>query len=238
MRTSVRSAADGGGRTGQDDGVPFLSPEQARRTYDRIGRFQDVQLYEAKALATLVAAGRFAEARAVVEIGCGTGALARRLLERELPPSARYLGVDLSPRMAAIASGRLARFGARAVVRVGDAAAGLPCADGSADRVVAAYVLDLLTPERAGAVVAEAGRALAPGGLLCVAALARGRGPAARALAACWERLWRLRPQLVGGCRPSDVLPLLAGPPWEVETAAIVTQLGIGSQIVVARRAG
>ncbi len=185
--------------------MPYLDAVQARRAYDRIGRFQDVQLYETRALDALVAAGRFAEARSVVEIGCGTGALARRLLLHELPGEARYLGVDLSPHMVEIARARLAQFEARAEVQLGDAASGLPLERGRADRVVAAYVLDLLSPERTQAVLAEAARVLAPGGLLCLCSLTCGRGLAGRALSAAWERLWRLRPGLVGGCRPTDV---------------------------------
>jgi ubiquinone/menaquinone biosynthesis C-methylase UbiE len=219
--------------------MPYLDAEQARRVYDRIGRLQDTQrIYEGRAVAELVAAGRFPEAHAVLEVGCGTGALAARLLERELPRDARYLGVDLSPRMAAIARRRVAPFGGRAEIRIADAAEGLPADDRWADRVVSTYVLDLLSPTRAAALLAESARALAPGGLLCLASLTAGRDGAARVLAAAWTRLWALRPQLVGGCRPSDVLPLLEGPEWHVESARVVTTLGIATQVVIARRAG
>jgi ubiquinone/menaquinone biosynthesis C-methylase UbiE len=222
----------------QDPGMPYLTSEQARRTYDRIGRLQDVQLYEARAVRALVAEAGLRDAHAVVEIGCGTGALARRLLERELPADARYLGLDLSPRMISIARRRLARYGARARVELADAAERVPAEDGWADRVVAAYLLDLLPPERTAAVLAEAARVLAPGGLLCVAALASGRGFAGRLLTAAWERLWELRPQLVGGCCPSELPPLLAGPEWQLRSVRRFTQLGIASQVVVAARAG
>lgn len=217
--------------------MAYLDAEQARRVYDRIGRFQDVQVYERRALAALVSGGRFPEAHAVVELGCGTGALAARLLAGELPPDASYLGLDLSPRMVAIASGRLARVGARARVRLADATDPLAEA-ASADRVVSAYVLDLLAPERQAALVAQAARLLAPGGLLCLASLAHGRGRAGRALSAGWERLWRLRPQLVGGCRPTDLRPLLAGSEWDDVDVRVVTQLAVSSQVVIARRAG
>lgn len=218
--------------------MPYLAPEQARRVYDRIGRFQNVQLYERRALDVLVEEGRFAEAYAVVETGCGTGGLAERLLARELPRDARYAGVDVSPHMTELATARLARFAGRVQVRLGDATEHLPVEDNWADRVVAAYVLDLLSPPRAGALLTEAARTLAPGGLLCLVSLTHGRSPAGRLLTAAWERLWRLRPQLVGGCRPTDLRPLLAGPSWDVRTVRVVTQLAVASQVVVARRAG
>jgi ubiquinone/menaquinone biosynthesis C-methylase UbiE len=219
--------------------VPYLDAEQARRVYDRIGRLQDTQrVYEGRAVAALVAAGTFPEAHAVLEVGCGTGALAARLLGGDLPSDARYVGVDLSPRMAAIARRRVAEFGDRAEIRIGDAAERLPADDGWADRVVSAYVLDLLTPGRAASMLAESARVLAPGGLLCLASLTTGSGRVARLLAAAWARLWAFRPQLVGGCRPSDMLPLLARPEWRVESARVVTTLGIATQVVIARREG
>jgi ubiquinone/menaquinone biosynthesis C-methylase UbiE len=219
--------------------VPYLDAEQARRVYDRIGRLQDTQrVYEGRAVAALVAAGRFPEARAVLEVGCGTGALAARLLQRDLPTDARYLGVDLSPRMASLARRRVAQFGDRAEIVIGDAAEHVPADDGWADRVVSTYVLDLLPPERAASVLAESARVLAPDGLLCLASLTTGRSRAARMLASAWTRLWALRPQLVGGCRPSDLLPLLETPEWRVESVQVVTTLAIGTQVVIARRAG
>jgi ubiquinone/menaquinone biosynthesis C-methylase UbiE len=219
-------------------GVPYLSAEQARRVYDRIGRLQDTQrVYEGRAVDALVAAGDFAGARAVVEVGCGTGALAARLLGHDLPATAQYVAVDLSPRMAAIARTRLAPFGERVTIRVGDAAERIPVDDGCADRVVSAYVFDLLSPERAAALLAEARRALAPDGLLCVVSLTQPHGTTGRVLFAGWERLWSLRPQLVGGCRPVDLLPLLDGAVWRVESARVETAFAISSQVVVARPA-
>ncbi len=89
--------------------MPALTPEQARRVYDRIARAQDWQrFYEDAATAELVAHAGFDNAHAVVELGCGTGRFAAALLAGRLPPDASYVGVDLSPRMVALASERLA----------------------------------------------------------------------------------------------------------------------------------
>jgi SAM-dependent methyltransferase len=223
---------------GKIDGMPYLSAEQTRRVYDRIGRLQDTQrIYEGRAVEAVVADGGFARARAVVEVGCGTGALAARLLGRELPASAHYVGIEVSPRMAAIARSRLARLGGRATIHVGDAAERIPVDDGWADRILSAYVFDLLSPERAAALLAEARRALAADGLLCLVSLTQPRSTTGRVLFAGWERLWSLRPQLVGGCRPVDLLPLLDGGAWRVELARVVTAFAISSQVVVARPA-
>ena len=144
--------------------MPALTPEQARRVYDRIGRAQDWQrFYEDAATAELVAHADFDTAHAVVELGCGTGRFAAALLAGYLPADASYVGVDLSPRMVALASDRLGPWRHRAAVTLVDGGATLPAADGGADRFVANYVFDLLGPEetrrrsRRGAPGARAG---------------------------------------------------------------------------------
>ena len=43
----------------------------------------------------------FAEGDVVLELGCGTGKLADKLLRAHLPPHASYIGVDISPAMLA-----------------------------------------------------------------------------------------------------------------------------------------
>jgi tRNA G46 methylase TrmB len=74
-----------------------LSPEQARRIYDRIGRAQDWQrFYEDAATAELAAHASFGDARAVFELGCGTGRFAASTSAPEWPrwrPSASRGGV-------------------------------------------------------------------------------------------------------------------------------------------------
>ena len=78
----------------------FITPEQARRFYDRIGRGQDARpLSERRALDALAAHGDFAHAASVLEFGCGTGRFAARLLRESLPGGATYLGLDVSPHM-------------------------------------------------------------------------------------------------------------------------------------------
>lgn len=68
-----------------------LAPEQVERVYDRIGRLQDSQrLYEAPAVADLIAHAALPDARAVYEFGCGTGSLASQMLSGlDFDPAAR-----------------------------------------------------------------------------------------------------------------------------------------------------
>lgn len=105
---------------------------------------------------------RFDNARAVFEFGCGTGSLAARLLQRQLPADARYLGADISDTMTSLSMARLKRFGRRAAIMQADGTRPLPLAASAFDRFLAVYVLDLLGPAEATAIVAEARRLLRP----------------------------------------------------------------------------
>jgi ubiquinone/menaquinone biosynthesis C-methylase UbiE len=86
----------------------YLSPEQAAAVYDRVGRWQDTQsFYERPAVDELIRAGQFEVATSVVEVGCGTGALAARLLDAHLPATARYVALEVSATMVGLTQRRL-----------------------------------------------------------------------------------------------------------------------------------
>lgn len=98
-----------------------------------------------------------------LDIGTGTG----RILELVSPQAGRSLGVDLSAEMLAIARARLSQSGlARVQVRLADLFE-LPVEDHSFDLVTLHQVLHYL--DEPGRAVAEAARALKPGGILLIA---------------------------------------------------------------------
>ena len=214
-----------------------LSHAEARRAYDRIGRLQDTQaFYEDVVTSLLLQRGDFSSARSVFEFGCGTGRFAQRLLEKELSPGARYRGVDLSPRMIGLAQARLRPWAERAELRLSE---GGPPSDeppASCDRFVSNYVFDLLAIEEIEAVLREAHRMLRPGGLLCTTGLSTGIDPVSRAMAHAWSWLQSRVPSMVGGCRPVDVLPLLAAEKWEVRHHSKLVRFGVTSECLVAER--
>lgn len=212
-----------------------MAPPKAAKVYDRIGRLQDTQApIERAAVERIITDGRLGEAQAIFELGCGTGALARRLLGGVLADTATYVGADVSPRMVALARRRLAPWPLRSRVIQADGTLPLPVPDGSADRFLAAYVLDLLEPDYARSVLRDAHRVLAEGGLLCLSSLTWGRSWAGRAVSAAWSGLWRMAPSLVGGCRPIRVRELL-GSEWHVEEEVVVESWAVPSEIVIAR---
>lgn len=214
-----------------------LSHQEARRTYDRIGSLQDSQgFYEDRATAMVLLYGDFASAESVFEFGCGTGRFALRLFEQYLSNTTRYRGVDVSPKMVRLAQTSLASHLPRAEVILieGGPPDDEPAA--SYDRFVSNYVFDLLSHQDIRAVLREAHRMLRPGGLLCLSGLTSGVGIASRIMAGVFRSVHSLRPSLVGGCRPVDLLPFLRGSEWQVKHHSKVVAFGIASEVVVANR--
>lgn len=217
-----------------------LDSVAARRFYDRIGRFQDSQrFYEDPALHRLVELGDFEHAASVFELGCGTGRLAADLLRSVLPAGARYVAVDVSPVMVKLASKRIAPWADRAAVTLlAEPALTLPGEDATFDRFVATYVFDLLSPEQAGALVDEAARLLAPGGLLALVSLTQGPTSVSRMVCRVWNALALRWPSLVGGCRSIDLTDLVTGPQWNVGLREVIVSFGVPSEVMVAERVG
>lgn len=114
---------------------------------------------------------------AVLDLGCGTGTLARELERRA--PDARVVGADGDPEVLARAREKL---GPRSRVELVQAyAQSLPFEDGSFDRVVSSLVFHHLLPSEKGAALAEARRVLVKGGRLHVADFGRPHDPLMRA---------------------------------------------------------
>jgi ubiquinone/menaquinone biosynthesis C-methylase UbiE len=213
----------------------LLSRSEARAVYDRIGRGQETQaVYEDAALDALIAHADFEAAQTILEIGCGTGRLAERLLRDHCPDEARYHGVDLSPRMVDIARERLAPFGERAEVVETDGGFSFDWADGSQDRIVATYLLDLLSEPDIRVFLQEAHRLLGDEGRLCLAGLTWGDDLLARTVSGAWAALHALRPTWVGGCRPLRMRSFVDDGVWTVTHHEVVRAWGVPSEVLVA----
>lgn len=216
-----------------------LTSEEARLYYEKNADRQDHQgWYEDAALERLLGAGDFEQARAVLEIGCGSGILAERLVSDHLVPGAQYVGLDIAGAMLERTRSRLQPApGVRTSLLHADATRGLPIADETVDRLISAYVLDLMSDAQAARILAEAHRVLQPDGLLCLASLTQGSsGLLSGLLAGLWSSVQRLFPGRVGGCRPVALSELVGGQEWTVLSREIVAPCGLASEIVIASR--
>ena len=166
---------------------------------------------------------RLAAGERVVDIGCGTGAVAKRMRE-VVGPQGFVVSIDLSHQMLRHGSGPRVEADTRQ----------LPVADASFDVVFSAYVLDLLPLAEIPAALLELHRVLRPGGRIVLLNMTK-RDPSQWQM---MERVYQSLPRfvvgyLLGACRPVYLLGmtkdagfeqaerrLLRGPmPSEVVTA-------------------
>jgi ubiquinone/menaquinone biosynthesis C-methylase UbiE len=172
----------------------------------------------------------------VFEFGCGTGRFALRMFEEYLSDTAHYRGVDVSPKMVRLAQTLLAPYSPRAevILTEGDAPVEEPAE--SCDRFISNYVFDLLSHEDIRAVLREAHRMLCPDGLLCLSGITSGTSFVSRIVAGMVSWIQSIRPALVGGCRPVDLLSFLPQSEWQVHHHSKVVAFGISSEVLVAKR--
>lgn len=212
----------------------YLSPAESKRFYDRFGSRQDWQgFYENPAINELIAHAAFDSAHPIFEFGCGTGALAGRLLQHHLPADARYVGFDISTTMVSLAQERLKPWSERARIHQSDGSLRIAEPDHCFDRFVSTYVLDLLAPDFIDQLLSDARRLLVFGGKLCLVSMTFGASPFSHAVCWGWQQLWRLRPGIVGGCHPIELSEYLRPDFWKVDQQTKVTSWGITSEILV-----
>ena len=212
-----------------------LPRKEVRALYDRIGRWQDTQVfYEKPAIDALLRRGDFHDVQKVFEVGCGTGRVAERVLRDHCPPDTTYVGVDVSPTMVRIARGRLNSFGARAQVRRSDGGFAFQESSASQDRILATYLLDLLSRDDIQLFLEEAHRLLHSSGRLCLAGLTWGEDPLSRLISRLWSLIQSVWPRAVGGCRPVRATAFLDTDRWYVRHHEVVRAWGIPSEVVVA----
>jgi SAM-dependent methyltransferase len=218
---------------------PQLTRQQARDFYDRFGRRHDRQSpYARRPINRLVELANFGAAEAVVDFGCGTGAFAQRLMEKELPGNATYAGFDLSETMVELTRRRLVPYGARVSVTRTDGRPRIPLPPDSCDRFVSNYVLDLLPIGDITRTLDQAYKLLRPDGLLCLTSLTFGTNALSKLTIAAWRGFHSLRPSLVGGCRPISLSDYLGPASWKVLHSTTVIGFGVPTQVLVAQPRG
>jgi ubiquinone/menaquinone biosynthesis C-methylase UbiE len=217
---------------------PTLSHAESISFYDSFGAKQDKQgWYEDAAIDELIEHAEFGSARSICEFGCGTGKLAEHLLTTPGVTIDHYLALDSSPVMVRLASHRLSQQPA-ADVQLTNGVIAIPSPVERYDRLVTCYVLDLLSESDANTLLAEARRVLKPGGLLCVVSLSHGKGPISKLVSGAWSSIHRIRPSLVGGCRPISFADTLYPADWDIRHQEVVAPWGVPSEIIIAAAMG
>ena len=162
----------------------------------------------------------------VLEVAVGTGLAFEMILEAN--PSGRNEGIDLTEAMLSRAEKKAAKSGSDNYrLRVGDAY-DLDFPDDSFDVLINNYMFDLLPQQDFRTVLEEFKRVLRPGGRLVMISMTKGE----RWYNGLWERIYRINPALLGGCRGVLLLPQLEACGFGQTRREYVSQLTFPSEIV------
>lgn len=214
-----------------------LTTYEAREFYDHFGDKQDKQgWYEDKPLELMCQQAALETANDVFEFGCGTGRLAKAILSHNLPATANYMGLDISPKMVSLSKSKLSEFSGRARVELSKGGVTLPVQAATQDRVISCYVLDLLSDSNIELFLTEAHRILRPGALLCTTGITHGDSIFSSAVSGAWSLVHHLNPKMVGGCRPINLENRIPKTDWDIKYHKVVTAGGIPSEVLIAER--
>jgi ubiquinone/menaquinone biosynthesis C-methylase UbiE len=201
---------------------------QVRDIYRKIAPTYDVWawLTESKARDRCLELAAIQDGEDVLEVAVGTGLAFERILQTN--PSGRNEGIDLTESMLTRAKKKAARSGLNNYrLRLGDAYA-LDYPNDSFDVLINNYMFDLLPQKDFPALLAEFKRVLRPGGRLVIVGMTEGE----RWFNGLWERIYRINPALLGGCRGVSLLPYLEAGGYEQTTREYLSQATFPSEIV------
>ena len=162
----------------------------------------------------------------VLEVAVGTGLAFERILKAN--PSGRNEGLDLTEAMLIRADRKAAKSGSNNYrLRIGDAY-DLDFPDNSFDVLINNYMFDLLPQQDFLTVLEEFNRVLRPGGRLAMVNMTKGE----RWYNGLWERIYRINPALLGGCRGVSLLPQIEECGFRQTKREYMSQLTFPSEIV------
>lgn len=208
-----------------------ISPEKARRFYDRLGsRYDWADFYEGAAKEAGLAELALEPGLRVLHAGCGTGKDQAWLQAAAAP--GLVVALDLSAVMLGLTHQRTGSPACQASVLH------LPLTARSFDRIFAAYLLDLINYRDLPQVLAEFHRVLAPGGRLALVSLTEGCTPASRALVGLWKAIYAVAPVACGGCRPLQLAGLVEAAGFQAVRSRVLVQFGVPSEVLAAVATG
>ena len=205
-----------------------IEKEQVSDVYSRIAPLYDLWawLTETHARSHCLELAAIQDGEDVLEVAVGTGLAFIKILEAN--PSGQNEGIDLTAAMLNRAERKAARTGhQRYRLRVGDAY-DLDFPSDSFDVLVNNYMFDLLPERDFPIVIEEFKRVLRPGGRMALVNMTIG----SRWYNRSWDRLYRISPALLGGCRGVSLLPLLQQSGFKETTRQYFSQFTFPSEVV------
>jgi len=211
-----------------------IEKSRVAAVYRKIAPSYDLwaRLTESKARDRCLELADIGDGENVLEVAVGTGLAFERILQ--INPSGRNEGIDLTEAMLARAKRKAAESGAKNYrLRVGDAYE-LDFPNDAFDVLINNYMFDLLPEQDFPAVLEEFKRVLRPDGRLAMVNMTQGE----RWYNGIWERIYRINPAWLGGCRGVLLLPYLETSGFVQIRREYVSQFTFPSEIICAKTGG
>ena len=227
LNTRLSLTETPGDRQACDAAVP---QSEIAGLYDKLSRFYDLWagLTETKARRLALQMADIQDGSTVLEVAAGTGLAFEQIVRRN--PQGKNVGIDLSSGMLAKARKRLSNGKHENYSLTQGTANALALPDGSIDVLVNGYMFDLIPFETMDDILQEFKRVLKPSGKLVMVNMTVGRGFSST----LYERIYRLFPKAMGGCRGVVLSERLQRLGFRVKTRAYVQQFLFPSEVILA----
>jgi len=211
-----------------------VSQPDVATLYDGLARYYDTwaALTESRARRRALQLAAIRDGISLIEVAVGTGLAFLSAAKQN--PNGRNVGIDISKGMLAKAEGRLRKAGiANPELSIGSAL-DIQQPDGSFDLLLNSYMFDLLAQDDWAKVLSEFHRVLKPGGRLVLVNMTAGE----KIGSGLYDRLYRLSPRLMGGCRGVRLEPHVVEAGFTVHSRNYVQQAFFPSEVILATKRG
>lgn len=209
-----------------------VSQRDATALYDKISGVYNLfgHLAESKARDRSLELADIKPGQHVLEVAVGTGLAFVHVVRAN--PDGRNVGIDMSQGMLSKAERRLRKAGlSNHELSIGNALA-IQEKDNAFDVLLNSYMLDLMDEHEWITVLTEFHRVLKPEGRLVLVNMTFGE----KLGSGIYQRLYRLSPTLMGGCRGVQMSDLLQRNGFSVHLRECIQQLLFPSEVILASK--
>ena len=200
--------------------------------YDGMAWYYDVWAHftEKKAQDKAIELSKIEDGLTILDVAVGTGKLFNRILKRN--PNGINIGIDISKGMLTRAKSKLSKQPNQNYSLEIGSAFDIKIDNHTVDILFNNYMFDLIPFDQMGSIIDEFFRVLKPGGKLVLVNMTK----AERLCAGLYERIYRIYPLLMGGCRGVQQNNLLTEYRFKVITREYIQQMLFPSEVILATK--
>jgi ubiquinone/menaquinone biosynthesis C-methylase UbiE len=209
-----------------------ISQNEIGSVYDGLAKIYDIwgKLTESRARNRAIELAAIKDGQSIMEVAVGTGLAFYEIVKRN--KNGKNIGIDLSNGMLEKAKKRMEKLAdANFSLNLGTAF-DLPAASESIDLLVNNYMFDLIPYEDMGKVLNEFKRVLKSNGKLILVNMTKGETIGS----SLYDRIYKISPKTMGGCRGVQLADLLKQHDFTVETREYHQQMLFPSEVILASK--